>query len=38
MEAEMRVLVVEDDKMISQAIEQRFIDLGHGVDCAYDAT
>ncbi|MGR5092469.1 response regulator transcription factor [Vibrio maritimus] len=32
----MRVLVVEDDKMISQAIEQRFIDLGHGVDCAYD--
>jgi two-component system response regulator TctD len=32
----MRVLVVEDDRLISEAIEQRFIDLGHGVDCAYD--
>ena len=32
----MRILVVEDDRLISEAIEQRFIDLGHGVDCAYD--
>ncbi|MDK9736801.1 response regulator transcription factor [Vibrio sp. D404a] len=32
----MRILVVEDDRLISEAIEQRFVDLGHGVDCAYD--
>ncbi|MEZ8140884.1 DNA-binding response regulator [Enterovibrio norvegicus FF-33] len=32
----MRILIVEDDKLISEAIEQRFIKQGHGVDCAYD--
>jgi two-component system response regulator TctD len=32
----MRVLIVEDDRLISESLEQRFNDLGHGVDCAYD--
>lgn len=32
----MRILIVEDDRLISQSLEQRFTDLGHGVDCAYD--
>lgn len=32
----MRVLIVEDDKLISEAVEQRFTKQGHGVDCAYD--
>ncbi|CZF80655.1 Transcriptional regulatory protein tctD [Grimontia celer] len=32
----MRVLIVEDDRLISEAIEQRFTKQGHGVDCAYD--
>ncbi|SHE50886.1 response regulator transcription factor [Vibrio gazogenes] len=32
----MRILIVEDDQLISESLEQRFSDLGHGVDCAYD--
>ncbi|KKC98068.1 MULTISPECIES: response regulator transcription factor [Photobacterium] len=32
----MRVLIVEDDRLISESLEQRFKDLGHGVDTAYD--
>lgn len=32
----MRVLIVEDDRLINESLEQRFKDLGHGVDCAYD--
>ncbi|MEZ8147532.1 response regulator transcription factor [Enterovibrio norvegicus] len=32
----MRVLIVEDDRLISEALEQRFSKQGHAVDCAYD--
>jgi len=32
----MRILIVEDDRLISEALESRFKDLGHGVDCVYD--
>lgn len=32
----MRLLIVEDDRLISDALVSRFQQQGHGVDCAYD--